>query len=98
MSDPNLRGLMVDDLTTGRRPLGSRGGVAEYATDANGNTVLLGADGTQYRPHLGSVLLRYINSGFYTSGHGIVAVTGAVNNGAGLIRLTCDASKMVTGQ
>jgi hypothetical protein len=34
---------MVDDLTRGRRPLGN---VAEYATDASGNTVLLGPDGT----------------------------------------------------
>ena len=44
--DPNLRGIMVDDLSRGRRPLGSLGGVAEYATDASGNvTGLMGPDG-----------------------------------------------------
>lgn len=48
MSDPNLRDLMVDDLITGRRPLGSRGGVAEYATDSSGNvTALVVPDGSQ---------------------------------------------------
>jgi hypothetical protein len=43
MADANLRGLMVDDLTRGRRPLEN---VAEYATDDNGNvTGLMGPDG-----------------------------------------------------
>ena len=47
--DPNHRGIMVDDLSRGRRPLGSLGGVAEYATDAAGNvTGLVGPDGTVY--------------------------------------------------
>jgi hypothetical protein len=46
MADANLKGLMVDDLARGRRPLGN---VVEYATDANGNVTLLGPDG-QIRP------------------------------------------------
>ena len=45
--DPNHRGIMVDDLSRGRRPLGSLGGVAEFAVDASGNvTGLVGPDGT----------------------------------------------------
>lgn len=44
--DPNHRGIMVDDLARGRRPLGSLGGVAEFAVDASGNvTGLVGPDG-----------------------------------------------------
>ena len=44
--DPNLRGIMVDDLARGRRPLGGLGGVAEFAVDASGNvTGLVGPDG-----------------------------------------------------
>lgn len=44
--DPNHRGIMVDDLSRGRRPLGSLGGVAEFAVDASGNvTGLSGPDG-----------------------------------------------------
>ena len=44
--DPNHRGIMVDDLSRGRRPLGSLGGVAEFAVDASGNvTGLVGPDG-----------------------------------------------------
>lgn len=35
--DPNHRGIMVDDLARGRRPLGSLGGVAEFAVDDSGN-------------------------------------------------------------
>ena len=46
--DPNHLGIMVDDLARGRRPLGSLGGVAEFAVDANGNTVLVGPDGESY--------------------------------------------------
>ena len=43
--DPNLRGIMVDDLARGRRPLGGLGGVAEFAVDASGNvTGLAGPD------------------------------------------------------
>jgi len=43
--DPNHRGIMVDDLARGRRPLGSLGGVAEFAVDDNGNvTGLVGPD------------------------------------------------------
>lgn len=43
MSDANLRGLMVDDLQRGRRPMGN---VAEFATDASGNvTGLVGPNG-----------------------------------------------------
>jgi hypothetical protein len=38
MSDPNLRGIMVDDLRTGRRPIGS---VVEAETDVNGVTSLV---------------------------------------------------------
>lgn len=46
--DPNHRGIMVDDLARGRRPLGSLGGVAEFAVDASGNvTGLVGPDGVE---------------------------------------------------
>jgi len=45
MADPNMTGIMVDDLTTGRRPLGSLGSVVEAQT-VNGVTSLIGAGGT----------------------------------------------------
>ena len=46
--DPNHRGIMVDDLSRGRRPLGSLGGVAEFAVDAAGNvTGLVGPRGVK---------------------------------------------------